>query len=76
VRTITMLLPNDKTEQPDWTTHVKPHRDRRGSPLRTLEIEGRARFSAPGLGGKAIDGTLWCGAYLLGWHRRFMRGSP
>lgn len=76
VNSITMLLPNDKTEQAPWQEWVKPRRDRRGSPLRTNELDGRSRFSAPGLRGRAIDGSLWCGCYLLGWHRRFLRGFP
>jgi hypothetical protein len=84
VRTISLLVPNDKTEQPPWQTWVAPYRDRRGSPLRAFEHAGRARFSAPGLGGKAIpshgskhgSGSPFFGCYLLGWHRRFLRGAP
>lgn len=74
--TISILITNDKTEQECWQTHVAPRRDRRGSPLRTFELEKRTRFSAPGRAGRPLPGSLWAGCYLLGWHRRFLRGSP
>jgi hypothetical protein len=81
-RSISLLVPNDKTEQPGWQQWVAPYRDRRGHPLRTFEHPGRARFSAPGLGGRAIpshaskhgSGSPYFGCYVLGWHRRFLRG--
>jgi hypothetical protein len=82
VRSITMLLPDDKMGQPGWQVWVKPHRDRRGSPLRMLELPGRPRYSGPGLEGRPIPnadgrpGSLFCGSILLGWHRRFLRGCP
>jgi len=75
-RSISLIITNDKTEQDAWQNDVAPHRDRRGSPLRTFELAKRTRFSAPGLGGRPIKGSLWAGCYLLGWHRRFLRGSP
>jgi hypothetical protein len=79
-RSISLLLPNDKTEQPFWQEWVAPRRDRRGSPLRSFELPGRTRFSAPGLGGRPVassDGkpsSAFFGCYLLGWSRRFLRG--
>lgn len=84
VRSISMLLPDDKGGQPTWQMWVAPRRDQRGSPLRTFELPGRPRFSAPGLGGRAIPrhgselgpGSPYFGCVLLGWHQRFLRGSP
>lgn len=86
-RSISMLLPNDKTEQEFWHELIAPHRDRRGSPLRTFEMKGRTKFSAPGLNGQPMrtavsfrgghrTGSPFWGCYLLGWHRRFMKGTP
>lgn len=83
-RSITMLLPNDKTEQPAWHEHVAPYRDRRGSPLRTFELPGRPRFAAPGTKGVALSrgnggsasGSPFFGCIALVWHRRFMKGTP
>jgi hypothetical protein len=80
VRSITMLLPDDKRGQPTWQLWVKPRRDRRGSPLRTEDLPGRALFSGPGLEGLPITtddgrvGSPFFGCVLLGWHRRFLRG--
>lgn len=84
VRSVSLLMPNDKTEQPTWQREVAAWRDRRGSPLRTFEHPGRPRFSAPGLGGRPIPphqsphgtGSPYFGCYLLGWHERFLRGRP
>lgn len=81
---ISMLLPNDKTEQEDWHKFVADRRDRRGSPLRMFELPGRPRFAGPGTAGVALSrtnggsksGSPFFGCYLLGWHRRFLRGFP
>lgn len=83
-RSISLLAPNDKTEQPFWQHLVAPRRDRRGSPLRAFELPARVRFSAPGLNGRPIPshgseigtGSPFFGCYLLGWHEYFRRGSP
>jgi DNA N-6-adenine-methyltransferase (Dam) len=80
VRSITMLLPDDKRGQPTWQQWVRHRRDRRGSPLRTEDLPGRSRFSGPGLEGRPIctadgrPGSPFFGCVLLGWHRRFLRG--
>lgn len=50
-RTIVMLLPANRPEQPWWQTYVEPHRDRPGSPLSVRFLPGRLRFIKPG----AID---------------------
>lgn len=81
---ISLLVPNDKTDQDFWQLLIAPRRDRRGSPLRMFELPGRTRFSAPGLNGQPIPshqsphgtGSPYFGCYLLGWHRRFVRGAP
>lgn len=81
---ISMLLPNDKTEQDAWQMFVAARRDRRGSPLRTFEIPGRPRFASQQTAGVALSrknggspsGSPFFGCYLLGWHRRFLRGAP
>lgn len=82
VRSITMLLPDDKRGQPTWQMWISPRRDRRGSPLRTFDIPGRPRFSGPGLEGRPITnddgkvGSPFFGCVMLGWAQRFLRGSP
>lgn len=81
-RSVSILVPNDKTDQPFWQWLVAPRRDRRGSPLRMFELPGRTRFSAPGLEGRPVPahgsetgtGSPYFGCYLLGWSRRFLRG--
>lgn len=82
VRSITMLLPDDKRGQPTWQMWIAPRRDQRGSPLRTFDLPGRPRFSGPGLEGRPIEnedgkvGSPFFGCVLLGWHQRFLRGLP
>lgn len=81
-RSISMLLPNDKTEQEPWQLWVASRRDRRGSPLRTFELPGRPRFASHNTAGVqlsrknggSVSGSPFFGCYLLGWHRRFVRG--
>jgi phage N-6-adenine-methyltransferase len=46
-RTIVMLLPANRTEQPWWQTHVEPYRDS-GKPLSVRFLPGRLRFVKPG----------------------------
>lgn len=81
-RSISLLVPNDKTEQDWWLYWVAARRDRRGSPLRLLEVPGRVRFSGPGLAGEPIPnedgrpGSPFFGCYLLAWHPAHLRGSP
>jgi hypothetical protein len=76
VKSISLLMPATRTEQPLWQEHVEPHRDRRGSPLRVAFLRGRTRFSAPGLAGEEIDGSPPFTCVLVMWHRRFVKGFP
>lgn len=83
-RSISMLLPNDKTEQEAWQAWVADRRDRRGSPLRAFELPGRPRFASHKTAGVPLSrknggsgpGSPFFGCYLLGWHEHFRRGAP
>jgi phage N-6-adenine-methyltransferase len=47
-RSIVMLLPANRPEQPWWQQYVEPHRDRPGGPLTVKFLPGRLRFIKPG----------------------------
>lgn len=66
-RTHSMLLPNDKTEQPGWQDLVEPFRE--GDHMRARFAPSRHRFSAPGLRGREMKGSPFFGCVLLCWSR-------
>lgn len=66
-RTHSMLLPNDKTEQPGWQDLVEPFRE--GEHMRARFAPSRHRFSAPGRRGRALKGSPFFGCVLLVWSR-------
>ena len=47
-RSVTMLLPATRQEQPWWQDLVEPFRDMCGSPLRSRFLKGRRAFISPG----------------------------
>lgn len=76
-RSHSMLLPNDKTEQPGWQDLVEPFRDVAGGHLVSRFAPSRHRFSAPGLRGKKMKGSPFFGCVLLCWSRdrSLLRGT-
>lgn len=73
LRSVSFLMPNDKTEQPTWQTLVEPYANRPGSPLFCRFLPRRTKFSAPGLRGRVISnaekngGSPFFGCVLLYW---------
>jgi len=65
-RSVTMLLPAVRQEQPYWQELVEPFRDRCGSPLRSMFLRGRRSFVGP-------DGVLMktppFGVVALDWRK-------
>jgi hypothetical protein len=66
VRSISMLLPATRTEQPWWQRFVEPYRDQ-GRVLSTHNLPGRPRFRRPG---SAELGAPPFGCVLLVWRAR------
>lgn len=68
-RTIAMLIPATRTEQPWWQRDVEPRRDGRGwRVLWTYNLPGRTAFARPGSGGVGQSGAPF-GCVLLVWRR-------
>ena len=75
-KSITMLLPANRTEQPFWQNLIEPYRDRGRIQtrafvryrLRTLFLPGRQRFDSPS--GDAPKRTPWFGVVLLHWSQK------
>jgi phage N-6-adenine-methyltransferase len=69
LRTIVMLLPANRPEQPWWQQHVEPYRDKPGSPLRVEFLPGRLRFIKPGATEVKPNERPPFGCCLLIWSR-------
>jgi hypothetical protein len=69
VKTIGMLLPMNRQEQPWWQRMVEPYRDRVGSPLRSHNLPGRVRFGKPGDLFAEEAGSPPGGCVFLVWQR-------
>ena len=69
LRSIVMLLPANRPEQPWWQQWVEPYRDRPGSPLRVEFLPGRLRFIKPGATEVKPNERPPFGCCLLVWSR-------
>ncbi len=69
LRSIVMLLPANRPEQPWWQTWVEPYRDRPGSPLSVEFLPGRLRFIKPGATKIRPNERPPVGCCLLVWSR-------
>ena len=69
LRSIVMLLPANRTEQPWWQRFVEPRRDRPGSPLSVQFLPGRLRFIKPGASEVKPNERPPFGCCLLVWSR-------
>lgn len=67
LRSIAMLLPATRTEQPWWHQYVEPYRDGRGRALTVHFLPGRPRFRRPGSGPLSSPPFGCC---LLVWRAR------
>ena len=68
-RSIVMLLPANRPEQPWWQKHVEPLRDHPDSPLRVKFLPGRLRFIKPGATEIKPNERPPFGCCLLIWSR-------
>jgi phage N-6-adenine-methyltransferase len=68
LRTIVMLLPANRPEQPWWQEHVEEYRDR-GGPLTVRFLPGRLRFIKPGATEVKPNERPPFGCCLLVWSR-------
>ena len=68
VKTIAMLLPCNRTEQPWWQKDVEPYRE--GNLLRSHFLPGRVKFGHPGNRDGIGVGSPPFGCVLLVWGRR------
>lgn len=72
-RSIVMLVPGNRQEQPFWQRLIEPERDRPGSMLTTRNLPGRIRFTVNGgqpiLNPKGKVGSPNFGCVLLVWRR-------
>lgn len=72
LRSVSMLIPGNRTEQRWWQADVEPFRDgrtlRHGATLRSHFLPGRTAFARPGSGGVGQSGAPF-GCVLLVWRR-------
>lgn len=59
-KSICMLIPANRTEQPFWQEHIEQARDKNGSDLTTHFVNGRVKF-------KGFKGSPPFGCVLLVW---------
>lgn len=69
LRSIVMLLPANRPEQPWWQTYVEPYRDKPSSPLTVQFLPGRLRFIKPGATEVKPNERPPFGCCLLVWSR-------
>ncbi len=62
VRSISMLIPGNRTEQPFWQELIEPNRDRPNNPLKTYYLLKRTKF-------KGFKGSPNFPCVLLVWRR-------